>query len=238
MNKSSITLLAVVGVMLVAIVILPSLAGSTPSSAVITPEPIVTPAVPSPSEEPVATNEPVQCQRATAAVCVYLEPQWVSAYETTSGKRWQYVETLIPGAVIPGFFESPSIIVLDASPFKKIKPALGMWKDALNTESGVAVFQDEMALETRVIGDNYTKVEVMLDLGLILSEDGNTVAAIRFAAVKLANSAVPPYIVQYSVPLNREEFEAKTENEKLRLIQDVKDSFDALLNTRLLYGGS
>ena len=133
-------LIAVVGVMIIAIVLLPSLAARAPVPETAANEPIAIPVSPTPSEEPVAISETIECQRATAAVCVFLEKEWVPAYETSSGKRWQYVESLEPGVIVPGFFESASIVVLDASPFKKIKPALTMWKEVLNAEYSGAVF--------------------------------------------------------------------------------------------------
>jgi hypothetical protein len=237
-NTSSTLLIAVVGVMLIAIVVLPSLAARAPVPEVAVNVPIATPVSPTPTEEPVVTNEPIECQRATAKVCVFLEREWVPAYETSSGKRWQYVDTLEPGAIIPEFFESRSIIVLDATPIKKIKAALNMWKEVLNTESSGTVFQDEFLQETRVIGDNLTKIDVALDLGLILSGDSEMVAVVRIAAIRPVGSALPPYIVQYAVPMPRTDFEALTENETFRLLQDTMDSFDVLLNSRLLFEGA
>ena len=234
-QSSSLTLVAVVAVMLLAIVVLPSLANTVPTYETAVSEPIATPAAPIATPEPSSTASNVECRRVDSRVCVYLEDYWVTTQQESGFARWQLTENYGAGAAIPNFFTSASILVLDATPYKKVERALSEWRDALKTELSADTSQDGPTVGQRLIGDDLIPVDFAIDLAIITSADGNSVAFCQFAAIRPTESTQTAYIVQLSLPVSIADYNQFSDADKDALFEDLFSSFDELLNSRLLF---
>lgn len=234
-QSSSLTLVAVVAVMLLAIVVLPSLANTVPTYETAVSEPIATPAAPVATPEPSSTASNVECRRVDSRVCVYLEDYWVTTQQESGFARWQLTENYGAGAAIPNFFTSASILVLDATPYKKVERALSEWRDALKTELSADTSQDGPTVGQRLIGDDLIPVDFAIDLAIISSADGNSVAFCQFAAIRPTESTQTAYIVQLSLPVSIADYNQFSDADKDALFEDLFSSFDELLNSRLLF---
>lgn len=234
-QSSSLTLVAVVAVMLLAIVVLPSLANTVPTYETAVSEPIATPAAPIATPEPSSTASNVECRRVDSRVCVYLEDYWVTTQQESGFARWQLTENYGAGAAIPNFFTSASILVLDATPYKKVERALSEWRDALKTELSADTSQDGPTVGQRLIGDDLIPVDFAIDLAIISSADGNSVAFCQFAAIRPTESTQTAYIVQLSLPVSIADYNQFSDADKDALFEDLFSSFDELLNSRLLF---
>ena len=234
-NSSTLILGAVVGVMLFAIVVLPSLAGSVPQNEIAVSTPVATPFAPDPTTQPSPSATTVECRRVDSRVCVYLEEYWITTQQESGFSRWQLAEEYGAGAEVPDFFSSASILVVDATPYKKVGRAISEWKDALKSELLADTSNDGPTVGQRLIGDDLIPVDFAIDLAIISSADGNSVAFCQFAAVKPTSSAQTAYIVQLSLPVDVSDYELFTETEKEVFFQDLFSSFDELLNSRLQF---
>ena len=234
-QSSSLTLVAVVAVMLLAIVVLPSLANTVPTYETAVSEPIATPAAPIATPEPSSTASNVECRRVDSRVCVYLEDYWVTTQQESGFARWQLTEDYGAGAAIPNFFTSASILVLDATPYKKVERALSEWRDALKIELSADTSQDGPTVGQRLIGDDLIPVDFAIDLAIITSADGNSVAFCQFAAIRPTESTQTAYIVQLSLPVSIADYNQFSDADKDALFEDLFSSFDELLNSRLLF---
>ena len=234
-QSSSITLVAVVAVMLLAIVVLPSLANTVPTYETAVSEPVATPAAPVATPEPSSTASNVECRRVDSRVCVYLEDYWITTQQETGFSRWQLAQDYGAGAAIPEFYTSPSILVLDATPYKKVEQALSEWRDALKIELSADTSQDGPTIGQRLIGDDLIPVDFAIDLAIIYSADGNSVAFCQFAAIRPTESTQTAYIVQLSLPVAIADYNQFSDAEKDALFEDLFSSFDELLNSRLQF---
>jgi hypothetical protein len=221
--------------MLLAIVVLPSLANTVPTYETAVSEPIATPAAPVATPEPSSTASNVECRRVDSRVCVYLEDYWVTTQQESGFARWQLTENYGAGAAIPNFFTSASILVLDATPYKKVERALSEWRDALKTELSADTSQDGPTVGQRLIGDDLIPVDFAIDLAIISSADGNSVAFCQFAAIRPTESTQTAYIVQLSLPVSIADYNQFSDADKDALFEDLFSSFDELLNSRLLF---
>jgi hypothetical protein len=221
--------------MLLAIVVLPSLANTVPTYETAVSEPIATPAAPIATPEPSSTASNVECRRVDSRVCVYLEDYWVTTQQESGFARWQLTEDYGAGAAIPNFFTSASILVLDATPYKKVERALSEWRDALKIELSADTSQDGPTVGQRLIGDDLIPVDFAIDLAIITSADGNSVAFCQFAAIRPTESTQTAYIVQLSLPVSIADYNQFSDADKDALFEDLFSSFDELLNSRLLF---
>jgi hypothetical protein len=234
-QSSSKVLVAVVGVMLFAIVVLPSLANTVPTYETAVSEPVATPAAPVATPEPSSTTSNVECRRVDSRVCVYLEDYWVTTQQESGFARWQLTEDYGAGAAIPDFFMSPSILVLDATPYKQVERALSEWRDALKIELLADTSQDGPTVGQRLIGEDLTPVDFAIDLAIIASEDGESVAFCQFAAIKPTESAQTAFIVQLTLPIEIVDYNQFTDAEKDVFFENLFSSFDELINSRLQF---
>ena len=234
-QSSSKVLVAVVGVMLFAIVVLPSLANTVPTYETAVSEPVATPAAPVATPEPSSATSNVECRRVDSRVCVYLEDYWVTTQQESGFARWQLTEDYGAGAAIPDFFMSPSILVLDATPYKQVERALSEWRDALKIELSADTSQDGPTVGQRLIGEDLTPVDFAIDLAIIASEDGESVAFCQFAAIKPTESAQTAFIVQLTLPIAIVDYNQFTDAEKDVFFENLFSSFDELINSRLQF---
>ena len=234
-QSSSLTLVAVVAVMLLAIVVLPSLANTVPTYETAVSEPIATPAAPAATPEPSSTASNVECRRVDSRVCVYLEDYWVTTQQESGFARWQLTEDYGAGAAIPNFFTSASILVLDATPYKKVERALSEWRDALKIELSADTSQDGPTVGQRLIGDDLIPIDFAIDLAIISSADGSSLAFCQFAAIRPTESMQTAYIVQLSLPVSIADYNQLSDADKDALFEDLFSSFDELLNSRLQF---
>ena len=221
--------------MLLAIVVLPSLANTVPTYETAVSEPIVTPAAPIATPEPSSTASNVECRRVDSRVCVYLEDYWVTTQQESGFARWQLTEDYGAGAAIPDFFTSPSILVLDATPYKQVERALSEWRNALKIELSADTSQDGPTVGQRLIGEDLTPVDFAIDLAIIASEDGDSVAFCQFAAIRPTESAQTAFIVQLTLPIAIVDYNQLTDAEKNVFFENLFSSFDELINSRLQF---
>lgn len=233
MNRSSALLVAIVGVMLVAIVVLPSLA----STASIPPSAVATPIAPVESTAPAQTTQPVECQTIDTSVCVYLEQNWVLATNESAFLRWQYADSLEAGAEVPSFADGPSIIVVNFDPIKKPSAAIKAWREVL--QQGIADTElTDGALDSgqMLIGPNAVTVDYVRDIAVI-HPDSSTYVMSQFIALKRAGSAGSVYLVQLGVPIGAAEYDAMSDSDKEAWFADMFAAFDELVNSRMYFTG-
>jgi hypothetical protein len=234
-NSSSFILGAVVAVMLFAIVVLPSLANSVPQNQIAVSTPVATPMPTEPTAEPSLSATTVECRRVDSRVCVYLEEYWVTTQQEAGFSRWQLTEEYGAGAVVPDFFSSASILILDATPYKKVNRAVQEWRDALKSELLAETSADGPRVGQRLIGDDLIPIDFAIELAILASEDGESLAFCQFAAVKPTSSADTAYIIQLSLPVSIADYNLLTDAEKDAFFQDLFESFDELLNARIQF---